>query len=1162
MELSRINWSAAAVELADEHHRTKTPRARRALAAVSSLRGRFSDDFTVAAASAVRAVELEPLDPMHRVRDALVRLRFGDAEGAIARLDALGEGVSDLPLVLVIKALATARRGEPRTARNIADRALQVDAKHAGAKFLHTETNLAAMAKGGLDKLAELPRGPQYDAAWADLLAKLAITRPGDARGVTAQLERGVISKGSRADSLARTVIAWTSASTDELAAAVAAQPRDSRAEQVALGLLQLKIDDDPTAAIKVLRGLQARASDRPGVRRALVAAMTKLAVDEAAAERFSAALRAVQVCLELEPHEPVHHQNRAALFTLLGEHEASLDAWAELDRHHYRLALLGRLDPSSTRRYGAPHRMFSQAARLSGRTGVFVVEETKKGAITEKELVVNQEAIDKDPEQLRQWLHHTRAALIWGFAGLGSQRDRVLLAPPSPAVAEARAEALCALAQSLPILVPDEGQRLADRLSARFRAAAQGAPMRYAAPEPDAEALAVHRHAIETYAELALLCIRWEPDPTKRALFDEVMETVRAISTLFDERVLEGMLSDRRDGAPHALGFLESIMRVVLEVTGREVRLDPAQRRRLAGVLTSNLRVNLVERRAVDSQSELSRHEVEALVEQLDLARKDDPESAKLEYWSAHLLMVGDFLDEAVEAISAFHKVTKGDHPMASRIERIQELIDEKRKAGRAKQRQGGLGGGPIASRDDKDIAMKEADLEAQPTSMHLYTELCHELALADRWRDAHAWAARALARCLTPAGQTRARELALELAGLEILGKADTGAMATFIAGARASAVPAFEKLPSASSDAALEYVRGLALLAADRRQDAQAAFKLAFQRCTRGIFLAVLRPLAQDVETAVLEAAKKEIDTALAEGRLRDAFERIAERMTSVARPEPYVLELARTQLSALLPTIGTGDAPLSPPPIRVDAPWKADLAAALGARDTAVRIRLLAELAAKVHEPSAREAAALIRKLDDLDEQLGLAAALEQSTKRASAGDTAGALEMLGDLGPAGDRSARVLRQRAILLLKLERFVEADAEVGKLAQLPEPLAREFTARYPGLLFRQKIAAASALVRGKQFARARELLVACVPSAPDQEVELAYCRGYCAAADGYRAHQEGDRLSAKKLLLEALGHVEAKLGEARTLRHDRLLELYTKLEADIGLVEGTHG
>lgn len=1156
MELSKINWSAAAVELADEHRRTGTPRARRALATVSSLRGRFSDDFTLAAASTTAAIALEPLDPMHRVRDALVRLRFGDLDGAIARLDALPEAVTDLPLVLVVKSLAIARRGEARTARNIADRALQIDARHPGAKFLHTETNLAASVKGGLDKLGELPRGAAYDGAWADLLARLSILRPGDAKAVAAQLERGVISKGTRADTLARTVIAWASASVEELVRAVEAQPASSRAEQVALALLADKLEE-PAAAVTTLRAVHDRLADRPAVRRAFVAALTRLAIDEAANERFGNALRATQICSELEPHEAAHYQNRAALFTLLGEHESALDAWADLDRHHYRLALLGRLDPASARRYGAPHRMFSQAARLSGRTGVFLVEERKEGAITHRELVVNQDVIDKDPEQLRQWLHHTRAALVFGFVSLGGERDRVLLAPSTPAVAEARAEGLCALAQSLAVLVPDEGRRLADRLSARFRAAASSAPMRYAAPELAPDALAVHRHAIESYAELAMLALRWEPDPTKRAVFDEVLDTVRAIAPLFDEAVLDGMIVERQEGAataPHALRFLDQVMRVVLEVQTRNARLDPAQRKRLGDVFVANLRVSLVERRVVDAKSDLSRHEVEALVEQLDLARKDDAKNARLEYWAAHLLMLGDFLDEAVEAIARFHEVAEGEHPLASRIERIQELIDEKKQHGKGKLRSGDAKGPSRATEsDERDIAMREAELELQPTSMQLYTELCHELARAGRWRDAHAWAGRALARCLTPAGQTRARELALELLGLEVLDGKDPGAMATYIAGSRAGAVPALERIDPATTDTGLEYVRGLCLLAADRRKDAQVAFARALERCTRGIYLAVLRPLAQDVETAVLEAARKDIGDALAEGRFRDAFERIAERMSTVARPEPYVLELARTQLSALLPTIGSSDAPVGPPPIRVEAGWRGELARALELRSIPERIRALAALAAKVHEPSVREADNLARKLDDLDEQLAMAAALDESTKRAAAGDHAGALALLADLGPAGEKSARVLRQRVIMYLRLERYGEADGEIAKLAQLPEPLAREFTARYPGLKFRQQIAAASAFVRGKDFAKARSLLADLRPAAPDQEVELAYCKAYCAAADGYRARSEGDREGARRLLLEALRYVEDKLSDARLLKHERLLELHQKLEAD---------
>jgi hypothetical protein len=1162
MRLDRLDWQAAAIELDDEHRRSGAPRARRALAALSSLRGRFSDDFTVAAASAVVALRLEPLDPAHRVREALVRLRFGDLDGAVARLDALPEGVAELPLVLVIKALAIARRGEPRTARNIADRALQLDARHAAARFLYAETNLLAQAKGGLDKLAELPRGAVHDAAWADLLAKLAVVR-GDHRAVTQHLDRGVITKGSAADRLVRAVVAWTMASADELAAAAAAQPEGSRAEQVALGLLLRALEQDPAAAATALRRLQQRLPERAAIRRAFVVALTRLAVAEAAADRLSAALRAVQVCLELEPHEPAHHQNRAALFTLLGEHEAALDAWAELDRHHYRLALLGRLDPEAAQRYGAPHRMAAQAARLAGTGGVFLVEEERRGAVVERQLTVNQEALDRDPEQLRQWLHHSRAALLFAFVGLGGGAA-VLLSPSSPAEAEARAEGLGRLTHSLAVLVPEEGRLLGEALAKQLRGTAAGATMRYAATQLGAEAQAVHRLALELYAELALLCLRWEPDPARRELGEELLETVRAVAPFFDERVLEELLELRRDAAPHALGFLQQALRVILELSERAVRLNPGQRRRFEGVLAANVRVSAVERRTVEAQGTLTRHDVEQLVEQLEGARRDDPRSAKLEYWCAHLLMMGDFLDEARQAIARFHEVAGGDHPLTPRIARIQELLDEKQQRGDGKQRQAGdrLARLVAGDRDERDLAAREAELERQPTSMHLYTELCYQLALADRWRDAHAWAGRALARCLTPAGQLRARELGLELAGLEPLAAADAGAMARFVTGARASALPAIEQVCSAAGErvsAALEYVRGLALLAADRHGPAQAAFASALARCSRGIHLAVLRPLANDVESAVLTATRAELDAAVAEGRLREAFERIVERMTSVTHPEPYVLELARIQLAALLPTIGTGDSPQAPPPIRVAAPWHAELTAALAPREPVARIRATAELAARLHEPSAREAAGLGRKLDELGEQLRVAAVLRSSTELAAAGNLGGALETLATAGAGGERNARVLRQRALLLLKLERFDEAQATIDKLAELPDPLARELVARYPALLFRQRIASGSARVREKEFAVARRVLEACQPAAPEQEVELAYCRAYCAAAEGYRAHREGLTGDAQRLLLEALTLVESKLSEARTLRHERLLELHQKLEADVGLIEG---
>ncbi|MBA3539228.1 MAG: hypothetical protein H0T79_06340, partial [Deltaproteobacteria bacterium] len=89
-----------------------------------------------------------------------------------------------------------------------------------------------------------------------------------------------------------------------------------------------------------------------------------------------------------------------------------------------------------------------------------------------------------------------------------------------------------------------------------------------------------------------------------------------------------------------------------------------------------------------------------------------------------------------------------------------------------------------------------------------------------------------------------------------------------------------------------------------------------------------------------------------------------------------------------------------------------------------------------------------------------------------------------------------------------------------------------------------------------------RARGILELAVPAAPDleaQEIELAYCRAYCAAAEGYRKHAEHDRTAARTLLFEALRHVESRLEQARSMRHDRLLELHKKLEGDIEQLEG---
>jgi len=1153
MDLSRVDWDAALPALTVELGGGDAA-ARRKLAALSSLRARFTDDPGVAAAAVATAIALEPLEPLHRVRGVLARLRFGDVAGALGDVEALPEAVADLPRVLVLKAFATLRRGQPAMARNIADRAVQIDPRFAPARFVLAEATLRAQRKSGLDKLLELPCSPELAEAWTDLLAKLAVLRPCDHRAIAAQLERGAIARGSRGDALVRSAMQWASPATtpDDLARIAGSQPTGSRGEQLALTLLAIRLAaGDLQVACTALYALAMRHRDRPAMRRTLVAALTRLAVAEASAERLSSALRVVQACIELEPFEPAHQHNRAVVFTLLGEQDAALDAWAELDRLHYRLALLGCLDADDAARYAAPHRMFALAARLpsgGSRAGVFAVEHGDSG---KRSLEVNDDAIARDPEQLRQWLHHSRAALTFEMVGLGTARDRLLLGPSDPVDAAARVDGLCLLARSLGVLVSNEGRQLADRLAAQFRATGQSAPQRYVPIALDPAAMAVQRHAIELYAELALICFRWSPEPAQRGLVDEVVETLRAVAPLFDDRVLTRLVKDGEPGATSALGFLRDAIPDLLHLAreDRERPLDRAERVRLTQIIATELRVTSVEHRIKNAADDY-----ELLASELDAARQDDPASAHLEWVAANVLALGSFFDDATHAIAACRKLAKDEPRWLEKLDKLEQQVAEARKDGRTRAR-AQKPPPPRPVERARDFAAQEIELAEQPTAIALYIELCHELACAGQWLNAHAWAERAISRCLTSASQLRARALALELLGLEAIAAQDASAVVSYLAGARASALSALETMPA--GEVGLEYVRGICLLAADRRHEARAAFRAARDRCARGIYLAVLRPLAADVEHALLETARAEIDAACRDRRYPDAYTRIAERMATVAAPAPYLFELARVQFAALLPTIGTADPPPAPPEIRVATAWGAELAAAAALPDAIARTRALLELAVRCHEPCARDAEGVIRRLDELAGQLTVVARLEQITVQAATGDLAGALAALDEFEPGHPRNPRILRQRALTQLQLARYGEADAAADALAEFADPVARDFTSRYPRLRLQHRIAAASALVRRRDFVGARAALDG-LTADPEHEIELAYVRACCAAAEGYHRRDVGDRTGARELLFEGLRWVEAVIERAREAARQRLLALHHTLESDVAALE----
>ncbi|MEP7121867.1 MAG: hypothetical protein ABJE95_13185 [Byssovorax sp.] len=1164
--LDRIDWERALEELRRLTREQGGGVSRRRLADASSLSALFEGDYRVGAARIADAIRLEPLNPLHPVRQALHALRFGAWDLALTAVDVVNS-VSDPPHPQLIRALATLQSGEERRAGNIARDLYAAHPSFHLAGFLQAEAQIRGQLKEAEGRAQSLPRDPAWATAWAHLLGRFIVSRPTEsARVVKQHLEvRPALKAGSAEDLAVRKLHRLSTAGAEALERELDVVPAGSRAEELAIELLSeaLRAADKDQSRLRALRRMHERAPQRAAVRRLYVSALTRYAVDEAVAERWPAALRAIEVCIRLEPHQAIHLQNRAAIVTATAD-DAYHDAWEALDRHHYRLALMGRLDAASVRSMRKPHRMFASQARLTPKAseggidlGVFCVKEERERGVTSTSLVVNQARLDGDPEQLRQWIHHRRAELVFAHLALGPDPDRHLLFPGDPRVERARIEGLIRGADSLETLIPEEGRRLADVLAARWRSFAGRTRTRYGdgAPE-DAEVAALARQHVETFADLALVLWTYLPAANRPDIVDELLDFQAAVSPFFDARVLRAMRKDQTSGAPSALGFLGAMVRQALDVTEDQASLTEAQRHKVTNRLAAELLITLASRKLEAARS-LGPNEVEQLMTLVDRARKLDGDSAKVECWAARLLTMGEFFDEARAAIARFHRVSGGkDNPFQKHVEELQRILDEKKKA----HTQGRKRSGASATVDDGGRGERTERLEEQverfPTSIPLYEELARSLCFEGRFSVALTWTGLSIGRCLSRQPQLRARALQLEVTGLGMLAAEHAEAPRIYLAGSRVAALEAIEAMAARAPELpyAVEYLRGVCLLAAKRRDEAQTAFKAALARCPQQLYRAVLRPLADDVEVALLEQARRAIEQAQEEGRLGDAIAETAAAMSALRAPEACLVDLARIALASVVITLGTGTEPVALPAPQIAAPWGKRLAALRSDPDGLRRARGLATLAVELHEGSKRDAEALLRKIEALEAQLALAAALSESAKLAERGQVAEALATLdrADSGKLSD--PRADRQRVILLLRLERFAEADAVVEKLRIGDDSRVRELLSRYPELRFRSQLSVSNRLIRGGDAEKARVLLDGMTPATPDQALEHAYCLAFCLAQQGYRCDDDGDRAGARKLLSRALGIVEDQLAEARAKGHARLIELHDKLDGDV--------
>jgi tetratricopeptide (TPR) repeat protein len=1160
MRLEAVEWAKALRATSDGG-----PDGPPALVAaeIQSLAALFAETYPDAVSLVARARAADPLNPVHRVRLILVLMRFGDWDAAADLAKSLAESAPGLAIPAYLWGLAVLRREEPKRAANIA---ADVSTAHPGfgpACFLRAEALMKSQLKGGRKNLADLPRGSQHAALWADLVLKMLLSGSGDVAKVGRELAKDpkVLPPGSRPAELVARAIAMLDEPPERLEARLEDVASGSRTEEVILLVLHDRLRKlDPTETATRLRRLNERFPDRPAVRRLYASSLTRLAVTEAGAERYAAALRLVEACLRLEPYETTHYQNRAALFTQMREPDAYHDSWAELNRHQYRLALLGKWSAADAARLAKPHRLFAQQARLGtqgtgalgNHPGVFAETERIEDGNRVVLFAVNQARLDEDPEVLRQWVHHLRAQMVFDHLALGPDPRRFLLHPENSRAGRARVKGLTAAADSLAVLVPAEGRALADRVVRRWAGVADRLASAYAQPPDDPDVKALKTQYVERFADLAVLCVYWQPDGHRPELVEEALGLLAAVAPFFDEQALATVIKEQTGDIPYPIVYLINYIDKLLGI-------DPSRRRTLTDQertrVVNGLAIELLCRQAYRCHAALGHTENAApsVLAILERTRELDPDNMTGMTTAAALYLRCEYYSEAEAVIArALRSPQAKEERTAKILDELKNSLDERRKVdGKGRRREDepvGPGAAPAAG---ERVRTLEEEIERYPSAVGAYEELARELAAAGRFAEARDWSALAVARCSSRDAQLRARSLDLEVCGLEALGVRDQNAVRLYLAGAHRPALDLLDGTEDAESRPyALSYVLGQCFLAVNEPDRAREAFEAALGGCQRSSHRVVLRRLAADVDQAYLLIARRVIQDRIAVGAFEEALAEAGGMMGRLRRPEAALIDLARIHVAAAYARLGSAAEPLARPPGLPAGVWEADFAVAYEAGTDRERARRLAELCRRADPDSAAKAEQLLQRLDTLDEQAVVVETLARSGELLRRGRPADALDALAAVS---SDDPRITRQRALILLRLERFDEADAVAAGVRESPSPVAREFLSSYPRLACRQRLTVAGRLIRAGSDTEALRVLDGAAPETDEEKVEIAYGRAFCRAMAGRRLRRQGRLNEARQALADALSEVEAHLTVARAIGHSRLLDLYTTLDAD---------
>jgi tetratricopeptide (TPR) repeat protein len=1219
----RITWGLAL----DDARRQLDPLRQAQLLSLSAL---AENDFGTAYSNLREAIALDPFQPIHLYRQALLFARFGDFASASATAEQLRNLLPDVGRVNYLCALIALRSGNTDEARGMLA-SLEAARPHiVQAKFLRAEAQVvhSSRPKSFEKFLLSLPSDAKFEGLWADLFIKIALLHPKSGPALVKKHLGKMPCEGS-AIQLVRKALTWIEGSSEDLARELEMETPGSRAEAMLMSCLVNALDEVLDAketdiasqrakVVGFLADLRRRHPHRAILKQVENIYIVRMATELAADRQYEYALRLLERCEHRQPQDSVYVQDRAAVFTLLRDPVAYHEAWAELDRQHFRQILLGLADQTHLARVAATHRLFAQQAR-----GNLEPERRMRGdraggifrIIPNDEynrVIVASDEIAADRDLLRQWIHHSQAELVFRHLALGDNPAHALINPCDRDNAVLRAEAIGSYGQSLETLVPQEGALLSAILKKRWLTIAQSAWSRYQEIEakgtnnhdkPDRRERSAYNHLEtvrllarhwEVIGDLTLLCRQWSPEPRDLSIAEDLVQYLLAESAFLNSETMRWFKNENGNDLPFAI----RILRVhIEEVTGKEADFpfESEDWKSIVDSLAAELLIEMAMSCYARSGGTMDER-IDGALTYVDRARQKHPNSPRIELVAARLFVVNDHFEDARRALDRFRRFVDPDdqsqHKMLETADELEEILRRKKREGeKGAEQRVRTKFDPSELERSKRIESLEREVDRSPTKWRLYEDIVHELALAGQYDKALEWADLSVSRCLGRVAQMGARGLAVEARGLQILAQHNPQMSRLYIVEAHESVKQAIEESIRGEEQPhyALLYLLGKCQLAQGEPREAQKSFDRAADLCDRQLHLVVLCGLAKDIDTAYLTVARSVVNTYLDTDTPEQAVEEALAVFGRLQTPTAWLVDFARILFAIafnILSERRRGNRitfSLSLHTLEdLHTDWSARLFEAMSRLSDGVHDSLsslghaaadasmaAAQLAIECYPASAQQAALLVERVEALRREAQLCDALEKSSSLLTKREFAPLLAFLASLSENAAGNPRMIRIRILGLLGLNRFSEAGewfkeltelCEAGKVPPGAVKSIRTFLQEYPSAALRQVLRHVQTYFQaGDAESALSELEMVSTEGVTKQErMDLTYCRAFAFALRAKvlaRAYNPGAALTA---LLSALNALDEHIAEARGGSQANYLLLYERIEHEIELLK----